>query len=117
MTQSIEQLMTANLFEVFGERDADKRRAAIARVFTDDVVFIDPDGEVTGHEALDAHVEKLLASTEGFVFSLDGPVLVNRDLGHLNWNFGPAGEPRKVRGVDVGFVVDGLISKMYTLFY
>jgi len=51
---TIEDLMHANLFEVFGERDADTRMAAIRRTYADVVHFSDPDDAVTGHEALSA---------------------------------------------------------------
>lgn len=41
-------------------------------------------------------------------------MLVNHDLGHLAWNFGPEGRPPVVRGVDTALVRDGLITSLYT---
>lgn len=115
MTAEIEALMRANLIEVFGERDRAKRRAAIARIYTDDVVFLDPDEVTTGHSALDAKAERILEDAPGFVFAEDGPVYVNHDLGFLAWSFGPAGAPPVVRGFDTCFVEDGRIAKVYTV--
>jgi hypothetical protein len=115
MTQTIEELMHANLIEVFGERDPALRRAAIERTYTEDVVFLDPDEVVEGHDALDVKAGRLLEGTPGFVFSPAGPIYVNHDMGYLAWNLGPEGQDPVVRGLDACFVRDGLIAKVYTL--
>ncbi|MGD8194169.1 nuclear transport factor 2 family protein [Herbiconiux sp. P18] len=115
MTDSTEDLMNANLLEVFGQRDPALRRAAIERTYTDDVVFLDPDEIVEGYDALDAKAGKLLDDAPGFVFSPGGPVYVNHDMGYLAWNFGPEGQPPVVRGVDACFIRDGRIARVYTL--
>ncbi len=54
MADAIEQLMHANLIEVFNERDADTRAAAIERTYAKDVRWTDDEGVTTGHAALDA---------------------------------------------------------------
>jgi hypothetical protein len=38
-----------------------------------------------------------------------------RDLGCLEWGFGPAGAPPVVRGMDIALVRDGLVASLYTL--
>ncbi|GAA3563203.1 hypothetical protein GCM10022197_18440 [Microlunatus spumicola] len=112
---TIEDLMHANLFEVFAERDPERRMAAVRRTYTADVAFADPDEAVVGHEALSAKAQQILDSSPGFVFRAAGPVRVNHDLGYLAWDFGPEGQPPVVSGVDVALVEDGLITKVYTL--
>jgi hypothetical protein len=112
---SIDELMHANLLEVFGERDPVRRKAAIGRTYAPDVVFSDPEGTVTGHDALDAKAQGLLDSSPGFVFTPGGSAHVVDDLGHLAWEFGPAGGPPVVRGADIALVRDGLIVRLYTL--
>ncbi|MHA3704391.1 nuclear transport factor 2 family protein [Jatrophihabitans sp. YIM 134969] len=107
-------LMHANLFEVFGERDAARRRAAVDRTYAEGVVFADPEAVVTGRDALDAKAAGLLASAPDFVFTAAGEVMVNHDLGHLAWNLGPEGQPPVVRGLDIALVEDGLITKLWT---
>lgn len=112
----IDELMRANLLEVFGERDGERRREAIARTYHEDVEFSDPDEVVTGHEALDAKAQKILdGAPPEFAFAPGGPVRVNQDLGYLAWDFGPPGAPPAVQGVDIALVRDGLIAKVYTL--
>jgi len=110
----IAELMRANLMDVFGERDAARRRAAIARTYQPDVVFSDPDEVVTGHHALDAKAQKILDEAPAFVFAAEGPLYVNHDLGYQAWGFGPEGAP-VVHGIDIAVVRDGLIAKIYTI--
>lgn len=111
----VAELMRANLLDVFGERDPARRRAAIARTYTADVTFADPDETVTGRDALDAKAQALLDGAPGWVFRPAGKVHVVADLGHLAWEFGPEGEPAAARGADVALVRDGLIARVYTM--
>jgi hypothetical protein len=115
MTEQIENLMKANLLEVFGERDAALRRAAIERTYTEDVTFLDPEEIVVGYDALDAKAGRLLAEAPGFVFAAGGPVYVNHDMGYLTWQLGPEGQAPVVRGLDACFIRDGRIAKVYTI--
>ncbi|MBL7258025.1 nuclear transport factor 2 family protein [Paractinoplanes lichenicola] len=110
-----EELMRANLLEVFNERDAGRRRAAIARIYAPDVQFNEPDEPVVGHAALDAKAQGILDGAPGFVFTPDGPAQANQDLGYLAWNLGPEGQAPVVRGRDIALIADGRIVKVYTL--
>jgi hypothetical protein len=87
----IRELMLANLFAVFNERDPERRLEVIARNYTEDVAWSDPDGTTHGHEALNEQAQKLLDRMPGFVFSAAGPVHVSRDLGLLTFNLGLPG--------------------------
>jgi hypothetical protein len=112
----IPELMRANLLDVFGERDPERRRAAIERTYHPDVVFSDPDALVTGHDALHAKAQKILNDAPAdFAFSPAGKVYVNHDMGYLAWHLGPEGADPIVRGVDIALVRDGLIASVYTL--
>jgi SnoaL-like domain len=115
MTETIRDLMLANLFDVFNERDPERRTAAIARTYTDDVVFSDHDGTATGREALKDKAQKLLDKTPGFVFTAAGPIYETHDLGYLAWHFGPKGQPPVVSGMDIAIVREGRIATLYTL--
>jgi hypothetical protein len=112
---TIEDLMTANLLEVFNERDGDRRRAAIERTYVADVRFSDPDETAVGHDALDAKAQRLLDESPAFVFIPEGSVHVSANLGYLAWGFGPLGKPPVVRGADIALVSDGLITRLYTV--
>jgi SnoaL-like domain len=114
MSDAIE-LLHSNLLEVFGERDRDRRWAAIGRTYTEDVTFTDPDGDFVGWQALSDRAQELLdgAPTE-FVFEEDGPRYVAADAAALAWRFGPPGKP-VARGVDFLTIRDGRVSAVRTL--
>lgn len=112
---TVDELLTANLYGVFGERDAARRRRAIDEAYREDVRFTDPEGTVEGRDALDAKAAGLLAQVpETFAFTEDGPRYVGADTGVLAWAFGPEGAP-VARGVDVLTVRDGRIAELRTL--
>jgi hypothetical protein len=111
----IRELMLANLFAVFSERDPERRLEVIARNYTEDVIWTDPDGTTNGHQALNAQAQKLLDRMPDFVFSAAGPVHVSRDLGLLSFNLGVPQQAPAVSGVDVALVRDGRIAVLHTL--
>jgi SnoaL-like domain len=99
---------------VFNERDPERRLEAIARNYTEDVVWSDPDGTTHGHEALNEQAQRLLDRMPGFVFSPVGPVHVSGDLGLLTFNLGMPEQPPAVSGVDVALVREGRIAALHT---
>jgi hypothetical protein len=109
------ELLNANLHEVFSERDGDKRLAVVARTYTEDVKFVDPEGETVGQDALDDRARKLLDSSPAeFVLEEDGPRYFSGDKAALPWRFGPPGSP-VARGIDVLTIRDGRVSRVLTL--
>jgi hypothetical protein len=109
------ELLQSNLHEVFSERDRERRWAAIERTYTEDVTFIDPDGEFIGWQALSDQAQKLLDGlVAGFVFEEDGPKYVGADTAALAWRVGPPGKPI-ARGVDILTIRDGRVSVVRTL--
>ena len=115
MTATIRDLMLANLFEVFNERDGERRTTAIARTYTDTVVFSDPDGMATGREALNEKAQQFLEKAPDFVFTAAGPVYETHELGYLAWHFGPKEQPPVVSGMDIALIREGRIAALYTL--
>jgi SnoaL-like domain len=109
------ELLHSNLLEVFGERDPERRWAAIGRTYTEDAVFTDADGDFVGWQALSDRAQQLLdASAPGDVFEADGPAYVGADAAALAWRFGPPGKP-VVRGVDCLTIRGGRVSAVRTL--
>jgi|tagenome__1003787_1003787.scaffolds.fasta_scaffold20227050_2 hypothetical protein len=113
---TIPELMYRNLLGVFGERDPRRRAAAIAVTYADDVVFSDPEGTVTGREALGAKARALLDGAPGHVFTARGDVRESGGtLGLLAWQFGPEGGEPVATGTDIALVRDGLVHTLHTL--
>jgi hypothetical protein len=109
----IETLIKRNLHEVFGERDAKKRREAIAQLWAEDCVFIDHNGKSHGRDALDRAVAVLHQRLPDYVFSELRPVDLLHESGRLAWSYGRPGR-EAIKGVDVVLVRDGRISLMLT---
>jgi dihydroxyacid dehydratase/phosphogluconate dehydratase len=113
---TVPELMHRNLLGVFGERDAAHRASAIADTHTQDVVFADPEGTVTGRDALGAKAQALLDGAPGFVFAPRGDVRESGGtLGLLAWQFGPEGGEPVATGTDIALVRDGRIATLHTL--
>jgi hypothetical protein len=111
----LQELLNANLHEVFSERNAHDRWAAIERTYAEHVKFVDPEGEVEGRRALNERAQKLLdGAPEDFVFEEDGPRYVGTDTAALPWRLGPPGRPA-VRGIDILTVGDGRVIVLRTL--
>ena len=113
MPDTIDTLIKRNLREVFGERDAKKRREAIAELWTEDCVFIDHSGKSHGRDELDRAVAVLHQRLPDYVFSELRPVDLLHESGRLAWSFGRPGQ-QAIKGVDVALVRDGRISLMLT---
>ena len=114
MSDSVENLLVRNLYEVFGERDAARRKAAIETIFDRDAVFLDPQGRHAGHRDVEEAVAVLQAQFPDFAFSQIGAVDARRDYGRMAWAFGPSDEPQRITGLDVAVVNAGRISALYT---
>jgi SnoaL-like domain len=111
----IRELLLDNLFAVFNVRDAARRSEAIARNYTEDVTWTDPDGTTQGHAAMNERAQTLLDGLPEFVFSAAGPVHISRDLGYLAFNMGIPEQTPAVSGFDVALVRDGKIAVLHTL--
>jgi SnoaL-like domain len=110
-----EELLHSNLHEVFSERDPQRRRAAIERTYTEDVTFIDPEGEYVGWQALNDQAQKLLdGALVGVTLEEDGPRYLGTDTAALAWRVGPAGSA-VARGIDILTIRDGRVSTLRTL--
>lgn len=112
---SVAELLQANLHGVFGERDRERRRAAVAATYTEDVRFTDPEETVVGRDALEAKAAGLLDGAPGFVFAEAGPVCAAGDRAALAWTFGPEGGEPVARGIDVVTLRGDRISEVLTL--
>ena len=108
-------LLERMLEDVFNEPDPQRRAAAVAEVFADDVVFTDDGRTVRGREELAATVTGLLAQGPGLVFTPAGPFRGVGDLGMRPWRLGPPGAEPVLGGLDVAQVVDGRIARLWTV--
>jgi hypothetical protein len=112
-TGTVEDLILRNVVDVFGQRDAAARAAAIAEVYAPDVVLHLGADVVRGPDAIDRHVQALQDGTPGFVFPVLDEAEVDGGLGTRRWGYGPEGAPPVVTGRDVLRVEDGRIVEAF----
>lgn len=116
MTDTVASLMHGNLFEVFNDRDPQRRRAAISRIYAADVRWTDDEGVNVGHDALDAKAAQLQDGLGPLEFVADGPVYQTIGFGYLAWHLVAPGDPTpQVSGFDVAIVRDDVIAELYTV--
>jgi hypothetical protein len=113
MPSSIANLLERNLLDVFGERDAARRRGALESIWSPDGVFVDPDGRSVGFDAIDGRIADLQTQFPGFVFAANGPAEVMQDVGRMAWGFGPVGVAPVVTGTDFAITDGGKIVSLY----
>jgi hypothetical protein len=114
MTSSPADLMRRNLLEVFNEPDPARRAAAIAATYSEDVVWHEPDRTVRGRKELERRAEELRAENPDWVFQPVGTASELDDIGHLGFQYGPAGRPA-VTGMDIARTKAGVVIELYTI--
>lgn len=113
MSELLTELLHRNLQEVFGEGDPDRRRAAIANLYTDDCVIYVPDDVIVGKESLDRFAGALRATHPHFVYTPHGEAQVLHNGGVLAWGSGPEGEVSEYTGLDVVVFRENKIAALY----
>src|SRR5258707_15130970 len=111
MSYSISTLLTRNLYDVFGENDPARRRAAIDEIFIEDCVFYDPMGGVyRGRDEIDRVAGALRAAHPDFRYqpTAEAEEVGNGGRGQLGE--GPPGEAPAHAGTDFIASGDGRIG-------
>jgi hypothetical protein len=117
MSTKIEELMTANLMEVFNERDPQRRRAAIDRTYSHDVSWTDDEEVSVGRDRLESRARALQeGQLAGVSFVAAGPVYQTQGFGYLAWNVvAPGSDAPIVSGFDAALISDDRISELFTV--
>ena len=93
MSFSISTLLNRNLYDVFGEKDPVRRRAAIEEIFTEDVVFYEANKIVyRGRAEIDRVAGTLRAQHLDFRYQVIAGPEEGGDGGRIQWLEGRPGE-------------------------
>lgn len=96
---------------VWNETGAPARRAAIEKVFTPGVRYIDPMAAVEGWAGLDGLIGAVQQQFPGLVFAPGGPVDAHHEQARFTWHLGEPGAEPVVIGFDVAEIdADGRIT-------
>jgi len=114
MSDRTDLLLKQHLYTVFGERDAAKRRAAIAVIWNPDGVFVCRFGAFAGVSSIDGAIHSIQKQFPQFVCSeLSAPECFH-GIGKLAWGYGLPNEPPQITGLNVGVVSNNRLSALYT---
>lgn len=117
MSNSVSTLLKRNLYDVFGENDPARRRAAIDEIYTEDVVFYDPMKNVyRGRAEIDRIAGTLRKKHPDFRYQ---PITEPDEVGNggrIQWVEGSPGQAPAVSGTDFIIVRDGRIAAIYLFF-
>ena len=107
-------LLKQHLYTVFGERDAAKRRAAIAVIWNKDGVLICKSGVFAGISAIDGAIHGIQEQFPRFVCSELSTPECFHGIGRLAWGYGLPNEPPQITGLNVAVVSNNRLSALYT---
>src|SRR5260370_40890847 len=118
MSNSISTLLIRNLRDVFAENDPERRRAAMNELYTEDVVFSDPNkGAYRGRDEIDRIAGAIKATHPDFSYQ---PIAEPEEVGNggrVPWVSGPPGDAPAYAGTDFIIARDGRIAAIYLFFY
>jgi hypothetical protein len=117
MPHSISTLLLRNLQDVFGENDPQRRRAVIDEIYTEDVVFCDPNkGAYRGRDEIDRIAGVIKATHPDFSYQPIAEPEEVGDGGRVPWVSGRPGEAPAYAGTDFIIVREGRIAAIYLFF-
>ena len=97
----------------WNQTDPALRRKLIDEVWAQDASYIDPLGEATGHDAIDATIAAAQQQFPGFRITLLGPVDSHHRQARFTWGLAPDGAEPVVIGFDVAVATgDGRLTSV-----
>jgi SnoaL-like protein len=88
----------------WNEADPERRRALVARAFTDDGSYVDPLMDGRGHAGIDAMIAGAQAAYPGHRFRLAAGPDAHHDAVRFAWHLVPDGGDPVALGIDFGTV-------------
>ena len=86
----------------WNEPDPARRRALIARAWTEAGSYLDPIMRGEGHDGIDAMIQGVQARFPGHAFRRTSEIDQHNDRVRFAWELGPEGGPALAGGVDFG---------------
>lgn len=106
------QQLAATHLQIWNNKDAAARLAALETLYANDVVFVDASYISTGLKDLNTFIGNLQQQHAGFRFSL-AKVDANHNAVRLFWNYGDKAHPAAVKGTDVMLIENGKIKSLH----
>src|SRR5215469_12541492 len=117
MPSSISTLLIRNLQHVFGEGDPTRRRASIDEIYTEDVVFYDPNkGVYRGRDEIERVAAAVKSTHPDFQYEPTAEPEEVGNGGRVRWVSGRPGESPAYAGTDFIIAQDSRIAAIYLFF-
>ncbi len=91
----------------WNEKDAQRRRALVDALWTEDGSYTDPLADANGRAEIDGLIGAVQQQFPGFVFTIGGPVDAHHEQARFSWHLGPSGAEPIVIGFDVAVLNGG----------
>jgi len=98
--------------DAWNERDAQRRMAAVSRLWTAEASYVDPLMQGSGHTEIAGLIAAVQARFPDFRFSLAGTADAYADKLRFSWNLGPESGPAVIRGTDFAELEDGRLNRV-----
>ena len=111
ITEADIQTLIAKQIHIWNNTDADDRLVDMGEIYTDNVVFFDHEGSVSGKTALNERITQLQYKFEGLKFSLD-KIDSSYNVVRYYWNYGLSSNPQLISGMDLIILEQGKIRSL-----
>ena len=101
---------------MWNEPDSARRRALIARTWTEGASYLDPMMQGDGRSGIDAMVEGVQQRFPGHRFRRTSEVDAHHDRLRFCWELAPESGPALVKGTDIGLVAEGRLAAVTGFF-
>ena len=98
--------------DTWNEPDEARRRALLARHWSEDASYVDPLMRAEGTAQVAALVAAVQQRFPGFRFALTGTPDGHGEFVRLSWSLGPEGDAAPIEGSDVVELRDGRIGRV-----
>jgi len=114
MKNNLEQLVLQHLNQIWNQRDEVLRAAAMESVYAKEVELFEIGEKLTGYAAVNQKITKTLNGLPP-VFSITQlkPIVINNNVGKLDWGVGPEGAPPVATGTDILVFEGDKIKSLY----
>lgn len=114
MENKLEQLLVHHLKEIWNQRNETLRRTAMESVYAKDIDLFEVGEKFTGYQDVNHKIGGTLNSLPpGFSIVQLKPIIINNNVGKLDWGVGPEGAPPVATGTDIVVFENEKIKALY----
>lgn len=98
--------------DAWNEKDAQRRMAAVSRLWTEDASYVDPLMQGRGHAEIAGLIAAVQERFPEFRFALAGTPDAYADKLRFSWGLGPESGPAVIHGTDFAELQEGRLKRV-----